>query len=98
MRVRLSNQSDNSTYKLIEPRCIGIKGAFATRSPSGANRAHEKSSRSLMLVLMEVCCSDLPIASATLMNRLAKSVRIMGSGPREGFGSAISETEATKGL
>ena len=71
----------NTRYKLIDPRWIGIKGAFATRSPSGAKSAHEKSSRSLMLVLMDVCWSDLPIASATLMKRLANSVRRMGSGP-----------------
>lgn len=69
------------TYKLIDPRWIGMKGAFATRSPSGAKSAHEKSSLSLMLVLMDVCWSDLPIASATLMKRLANSVRRMGSGP-----------------
>ena len=69
------------TYKLIDPKWIGMKGAFATRSPSGAKSAHEKSSRSLMLVLMDVCWRDLPIASATLMKRLANSVRRMGSGP-----------------
>ncbi len=57
-----------------------MKGAFATRSPSGANSAHEKSSRSLMFVLIAVCCKDRPIASATLMKRLAKSVSRIGSG------------------
>lgn len=34
-----------------------------------------------MLVDMEVCCSDRPIASATDMKRLAKRVSRMGSGP-----------------
>jgi hypothetical protein len=40
------------TAKLIEPRWIGMNGAFATRSPSGAKSAHEKSSRSFMFVLV----------------------------------------------
>ena len=70
-----------NTYKLMEPRWIGIKGALATRSPSGANSAQEKSRRSLMLVLIEVCCKERPIASATLMKRLAKRVSRIGSGP-----------------
>ena len=72
-------------HKLIEPRWMGIKGAFATKSPSGANRAHEKSRRSLILVLMDVCCRDRPIASATLINLFAKSVSRMGSGPLAGL-------------
>lgn len=72
---------DNTTNKLIDPRWIGINGAFATKSPSGENKAQEKSRRSLMLVLIEVCCNDRPIASAILMKRLAKSVSKMGSGP-----------------
>ena len=67
-------------YKLMDPRWMGMKGAFATRSPSGANSAHEKSSRSLMFVLIAVCWRDRPMASATLMKRFAKSVRRMGSG------------------
>ena len=69
------------THKLIAPRWIGINGAFATKSPSGAKRAQEKSSRSLMLVLIEVCCNDRPMASATLINLLANKVKRMGSGP-----------------
>ena len=69
---------------------MGINGAFATRSPSGANSAQEKSKRSLILVLIDVCCSDLPIASATLMKRLAKSVRRMGSGDPYDFRSGIA--------
>jgi len=60
-----------------------MKGALATRSPSGANNAHEKSRRSLIFVLMEVCCSERPIASATLMKRFEKSVSKIGSGPSE---------------
>ena len=59
---------------------MGMKGAFATRSPSGAKSAHEKSSRSFMFVLIAVCWRDRPMASATLMKRFAKSVRRMGSG------------------
>ena len=58
-----------------------MKGALATRSPSGANNAHEKSKRSLIFVLIEVCCSERPIASATLIKRFAKSVSKIGSGP-----------------
>jgi hypothetical protein len=58
-----------------------MKGALATKSPSGANSAHEKSNLSLMLVLIDVCCRDRPMASATLINRLAKRVRMIGSGP-----------------
>jgi hypothetical protein len=69
------------TYKLMDPKWIGIYGAFATKSPSGPNNAHEKSSRSLMLVLIEVCCNDRPIASATLINRFANKVKRIGSGP-----------------
>lgn len=56
-----------------------MKGAFATKEPSGANSAQLKSSRSLMLVEIAVCCSVRPIASATLMNRFAKSVSRIGS-------------------
>ena len=59
---------------------MGMNGAFAIKSPSGPNSAHEKSSRSLILVLMDVCWRLRPIASATLMNRFAKSVNKMGSG------------------
>lgn len=70
----------HKTHKLMDPKWIGINGAFATRSPSGANNAQEKSKRSLMFVLMDVCCKDRPIASATLMKRLAKRVNRMGSG------------------
>ena len=76
----------------MEPKWIGIKGALATRSPSGANSAQEKSRRSLILVLIEVCCNDRPIASATLMKRLAKRVSRIGSGPLLGvfvFGFSI---------
>lgn len=69
------------THKLMAPRWMGMNGALATRSPSGANRAQEKSSLSLMFVLIEVCWSERPIASATLMNRFAKSVSRIGSGP-----------------
>lgn len=62
------------------PRWMGMNGAFATRSPSGAKRAQEKSRRSLMFVLMDVCWSERPIASATLMKRFANSVSRIGSG------------------
>lgn len=65
----------------MDPRWIGINGALATKSPSGANRAQEKSNLSLIFVLMEVCCRERPIASATLIKRFAKRVSKMGSGP-----------------
>lgn len=73
-----------------------MKGAFATRSPSGANKAQEKSSLSLMFVLIAVCCSDRPIASATLINRLAKSVKSIGSGPWDGFLVAMKYYRSAK--
>jgi hypothetical protein len=66
-----------------------MKGAFATRPPSGANNAHEKSRRSLMFVLMDVCRSERPMASATLMKRLANSVRRIGSGVRVKFDDMV---------
>jgi hypothetical protein len=69
-----------------------MKGAFATKSPSGAKSAQEKSKRSFMLVLIEVCCKDLPIASATLINRFAKSVSRMGSGPLDGLVIAMVDS------
>jgi hypothetical protein len=69
-----------------------MKGAFATKSPSGAKSAQEKSKRSFMLVLIEVCCKDLPIASATLMKRFAKSVSRMGSGPLDGLVIAMMDS------
>lgn len=78
------------SHKLIDPRWIGMNGALATRSPSGAKSAHEKSSLSLMFVLIDVCCNDRPIASATLMNLFAKRVRRIGSGPFDCF---VGETE-----
>lgn len=67
----------------MDPKWMGINGAFATKSPSGANSAQEKSSRSLIFVLIAVCWRDRPIASATLMKRFAKRVRRIGSGPSE---------------
>jgi hypothetical protein len=70
----------------MDPKWMGIKGALATKSPSGAKRAQEKSKRSLIFVEMLVCWSDLPIASATLMKRLAKRVRRIGSGAELGEG------------
>jgi hypothetical protein len=70
---------------------MGMNGALATKSPSGAKRAHEKSNRSLIFVDMLVCWRDLPIASATLMKRLAKRVRRIGSGAE--VGEAIAEVK-----
>ena len=54
-------------------------GALATRLPSAANTAQEKSSRSLMLTEYAVFCSDTPICSAIDMNRLLKTSSITGS-------------------
>lgn len=77
--ITLSRQT--ATHKLIEPRWMGMYGKFATRSPSGANKAQEKSSLSLIFVLMAVFWRLLPIASATDMKRLENRVRMIGSGP-----------------
>lgn len=86
----------DSTHKLMAPRWMGMNGALATRSPSGANKAQEKSSLSLMFVLIEVCWSERPIASATLMNRFAKRVSRIGSGPLlPGSLGSIFESDST---
>jgi len=47
----------------IDPRCTGMWGALATRPPPASKSAHEKSSRSLMLVLIEVRCARSPHVS-----------------------------------
>lgn len=47
------------TVSCIAPKCTGMWGAFETRPPSGPKTAHEKSSRSLMLVEIEVLWSIL---------------------------------------
>ncbi len=54
-------------------------GALAIRFPSGSNRAHEKSSRSLMLTECAVRRSETPICSAIDMNRLLNSSSRTGS-------------------
>lgn len=59
--ITTGHELNITTYKLIEPKCIGMNGAFATRSPSSENNAQEKSNRSLIFVLIAVCCKDLPI-------------------------------------
>ena len=51
------------------PKCTGTLGAFEINDPSAFIKAQLKSSLSLMLVEMDVCCSALPMASATDMNR-----------------------------
>lgn len=66
-----------------------MNGALATKSPSGAKSAQEKSRRSLMFVLIEVCWRLLPIASATLIKRFAKRVKIIGSGLFVGIAGAM---------
>jgi hypothetical protein len=81
LRVTKLRLTRRKSHKLIDPRWIGMNGALATKSPSGANKAQEKSNLSLMFVLMEVCWRERPIASATLMKRLAKRVSKIGSGP-----------------
>lgn len=53
-------------------------GALATKFPSGENRAHEKSSLSLMLVEQAVFCKVLPICSAIDMNRFPKILSSIG--------------------
>jgi hypothetical protein len=52
MSARLQDATDSNAHKLIAPRWIGMKRAFAMRSPSGLNSAHKKSKHSLILVLM----------------------------------------------
>jgi len=64
---------------LIDPRCTGRCGAFATRLPSGAKIAQEKSNLSLIFVLTAVLWSDLPIYSAIPMNRLLYIANSTGS-------------------
>ena len=67
------------TLSLIEPRWMGMCGAFATSMPSGSKIAQEKSSRSLMLTEYAVFSSVSPICSAIDMNRLLKTSSITGS-------------------
>ena len=50
------------------PRCTGTCGAFATKFPNGSNKAHEKSSLSLIFVLAEVYWRVIPIYSAIDIN------------------------------
>mmetsp|Transcript_2355 Transcript_2355/g.8379 ORF Transcript_2355/g.8379 Transcript_2355/m.8379 type:complete len:217 (+) Transcript_2355:1406-2056(+) len=65
------------TAHCIAPKWTGRCGAFATRPPSGPNKAQLKSSLSLMLVEMEVRWRVLPICSAMLMKRCSKTERRM---------------------
>ena len=51
------------TVSCMAPRWTGMWGALATRPPSGPNMAHEKSSRSLMLVEMDVRCRTLVVST-----------------------------------
>ena len=64
---------------LIDPRCTGICGAFATNPPAASNTAHEKSSRSRMFTDEALVCSARPISSATPMKRLLKTSSRTGS-------------------
>lgn len=54
----MSTSIDLSTAYFL----LTMKGAFATNSPASEKRAQEKSSRSLMLVEIAVCCRLFPIA------------------------------------
>uniref|UniRef100_A0A6B0UJ01 Putative secreted protein n=1 Tax=Ixodes ricinus TaxID=34613 RepID=A0A6B0UJ01_IXORI len=76
------------TASCMAPRWTGMCGALHTRPPSGPNKAHEKSSRSLMFVEMAVLCKILPICSAMLMNRCEKSDRRTASSSRPIFSRA----------
>jgi hypothetical protein len=67
------------TASCIDPRCTGKWGALATREPSGAKRAQEKSNLSLILVEHEVFCKVRPIYSAIDINRLPKIDNKIGS-------------------
>lgn len=57
------------------PKCTGTLGAFEINDPSAFIKAQLKSSLSLMLVEMDVCCSARPMASATDMNRFELRVQ-----------------------
>ena len=52
------------TLAPIEPRCTGMCGALAIRSPAASKTAQEKSSRSLIVTLAAVFSSTAPICSA----------------------------------
>ena len=77
---------------LIEPRWMGMCGAFATSMPSGSKIAQEKSSRSLMLTEYAVFSSVRPICSAIDMNLLLKTSSITGS---QSVPTADSRSSAT---
>ena len=63
----------------MDPRWTGKCGALATKEPSGANRAQEKSNLSLILVEQEVFYKVLPIYSAIDINLFPKIESNIGS-------------------
>lgn len=67
------------TASVMEPKWTGRCGALATRLPSGANKAQEKSNLSFIFVEQEVDCKVLPIYSAIDMNLFPKIDNSMGS-------------------
>ena len=76
MWVRTINKEIHTWYwtvSCIAPRCTGIWGALATKPPSGPNNAQEKSSRSLMLVDIDVRCNTLA-RKKTFLSTITKSV------------------------
>mmetsp|Transcript_856 Transcript_856/g.2500 ORF Transcript_856/g.2500 Transcript_856/m.2500 type:complete len:288 (+) Transcript_856:1618-2481(+) len=67
------------TVSDMAPRWTGTWGAFATRPPSAAKRAHEKSRRSLMFTELAVRWRVRPICSAIDMKRWPKTPSKAGS-------------------
>src|ERR1700738_1901225 len=67
--TRLATEISHGSYTNSLPKWTGTFGAFATSFPSGENKAHEKSRRSLILVDSEVFWKIRLIWSATDMNR-----------------------------
>ena len=58
---------------------------------SASKIAQEKSSRSLMLTLIDVFCSTAPVCSATFMNRLLNSSSSTGSGRPLPAGTRVAQ-------
>jgi len=83
-RVSQIQRRERKLPSCIAPRWTGMWGALATKPPSGPNKAQEKSSRSLMLVDIEIRCRVLPICSAMLKNNEQK--RTGGRKQRNGMG------------
>ena len=69
----------DATDLSIEPRCTGVCGAFAIKSPLLSKTAQEKSNRSLMFTERAVYCNLTPICSAIDINKLLNTSSKIGS-------------------